>query len=336
MLTNPYLNYNEVLSFNVRHHFLVGDRGIGKTYGITRWLLGRAIHHGEPFIWSRNTKTATDRLLEFNAMGFLANHPKKMGLEPADFRVEKQSLFFGDTLIGSFIPLSIFFGIKGINYDEYINFVFDEFMPERREANRIDTDYALKSVLQTVFRERTNFRAFYTANVLHSSCTSLDFFSFSITPTFPEQKKQLNKKLSGIIFYLQNLKPTLDKDKIKGDAFALANKHTESSLVIDYEKNIDKDCAKDMKRSQRMVYLAGDQTYFLLREYKNKVAVIPVKKPGDDSDLPIYALNKKFVFGVAIFDIKMKQQLTTMWNSNSLIFKSHYALYQFINGLFAQ
>ena len=63
MLTNPWLNYNEVLSFNMRHHFLVGDRGVGKTYGITRFILNRSVNHSEPFIWTRNTKAAIDKLL---------------------------------------------------------------------------------------------------------------------------------------------------------------------------------------------------------------------------------------------------------------------------------
>jgi len=335
MLNNPYLNYEEVLSYGMRHHFLVGDRGIGKTYGITKWLLKRAIYHNEPFIWTRNTKAAIEELTKFNAIGFLGEHIKKMNLEQADFTVTKSVLFYQDRILGAFLSLGNFFSIKGIDHNTVKNFVFDEFMPERREAHRVDYDYALKSIMQSVFRTRTDFRAFYTANVLAESADILNFFSFSITPTFPGQVKQINRKLVAIIFYLQNLKVSEEKEKT-GDAFALANKYTESSLIIDYEKNINKECAQDMKKSEKMAYVAGDQTYFLLREFGGKVAIIPVKKMANASTLPCYALNKKFVFSEVIFDQKFKAQLLKIWNTNGFVFKSHYALYQFTQGLFMQ
>lgn len=329
-----YLNYDEVLSYNYRHTFIVGDRGVGKTYGITQWILNRAIKHDEPFIWTRNTKTALDMLTKFDAMGFLADHCKTLGLDQSEFKMIKSTLFYGDQLVGTFLALGNFFSIKGINYDDYKLFVFDEFMPERREANRVDYDYALKSIMQTVFRERTNFRAFYTANVLSQTSNILDFFNFSITPVFPNQKKQTNDKLNAIIFYLQNLKSKAQK--LKGDAFALANKQTEASIVIDYEKNIDKSCSKAIKRKEVMCYLVGDQTYFLLREYGDSIAVIPVKSPPEDTKYITYALNKKFVFGNAYYDIKFKNQLLDLWNNHALVFKSHYTLYQFVRGLFTQ
>lgn len=336
MLTNPWLNYDEILSYEARHNFIVGDRGVGKTYGITKWILNRSIKHNEPFIWTRNTKAAIDELTKFDGLGFLSNHPETLKLDRSMFKVIKQTLFYGEQIVGTFLSLGNFFSIKGIDFRDYKLFVFDEFMPERREANRVDYDYALKSIMQSVFRDRTDFRAFYTANVLDTSSSILEFFKFSITPIFPEQKKQINKKLSAVIFYLQNVKTPLTKERIKGDAFALANVHTESSLIINYEKNVDSNCSKDIKHKERMAYLVGDQSYFLLRDYNNKVAVIAVKKPPVGNNVPIYALNKKFVFGEAIYDIKLKQQLLKLWSSNSLIFKSHYALYQFMRGIFMQ
>lgn len=335
MLVNPWLNYNEILSYNLRHHFMVGDRGIGKTYGLTRWVLNRAIKHNEPFIWVRNTKAAIEELAKFNGMGFYGDHLEKMNLDPADFIVSKSTLFYQDRMIGAFLSLGNFFSIKGIDHSKIKNFVFDEFMPERREAQRVDYDYALKSIMQSIFRTRTDFRAFYTANVLQTSCQILDFFKFSVTPIFPGQIKQINRKLSAIIFYLQNLNVSRQKDLV-GDAFALANRYTESPLIIDYEKNIDKNCSQDMKPHEKIAYVAGDQTYFLLREYNNKVAVIPVKRMANSHRLLCYALNKKYVFGDIIYDEKFKKQLIKIWNNNGFVFKSHYALYQFTKGLFMQ
>ena len=336
MLVPKYLNYDEVLSYGMRHNFIVGDRGVGKTYGLTKWLIHKCIEDKKKFIWVRNTKVTLDEMTKFDGMGFLADHPDKLGYDRTLFTVSKGILFYGEQMIGAFVSLGNFFTIKGVNYDDVDYFVFDEFMPERREALRVDYDYALKSILQSIFRERTNFRAFYMANVLTTSNSILDFFKFSITPVFEGQVIQRNKKLSAIIFYLQNIKRDTSRDDLKGDAFALANKYTETSLIINYEKNVDAKCAQEIKRSERISYIAGDQTYFLLRQYGDKVAVIAVKKPAEQAQLPCYALNKKFVFGDVLYDAKVKAQLLKFWNAQGLVFKSHYALYQFTKGLFMQ
>lgn len=336
MLVPKYLNYDEVMSYNMRHNFIVGDRGVGKTYGLTRWLLNKCVSEGRKFIWVRNTKSTLDEMTKFDGMGFLADHPEKLGLDRSLFTVSKGILFYGEQMIGAFVSLGNFFSIKGVNYDDVTYFIFDEFMPERREAIRVDYDYALKSILQSVFRERINFRAFYMANVLTTSNSILDFFKFNITPTFPGQIIQRNPKLSAIIFYLQNIKRDGDRDVLKGDAFALANKYTETSLIINYEKNVDAKCAQQIKRDERIAYLAGDQTYFLLRQFGDKVAIIAVKKPSEQAQLPCYALHKTFVFGDVIFDAKVKAQMLKFWNTGGLIFKSHYSLYQFTKGLFTQ
>jgi len=311
MLVPKYLNYDEVMSYNLRHNFIVGDRGVGKTYGLTRWLLNKCISEKKKFIWIRNTKSTLDEMTKFDGMGFLAQHPEALGLDRTLFTVSKGILFYGEQMVGAFVSLGNFFSIKGVNYDDVTYFIFDEFMPERREAIRVDYDYALKSILQTIFRERTDFRAFYMANVLTTSNSILDFFKFNITPTFPGQV-------------------------IQWDAFALANKYTETSLIINYEKNVNPKCAQEIKRDERIAYLAGDQTYFLLRQFDDKVAIIAVKKPSEQAQLPCYALHKTFVFGDVIFDAKVKAQMLKFWNTGGLVFKSHYSLYQFTKGLFTQ
>lgn len=336
MLLGKYLNYNEVHSFNMRHNFVVGRRGKGKTWGITGWVLKQAINNDKPFIWTRNTKAALDELTKFDGLNFLSTHPELNHWDRSLFKIVKGALFYDEKLLGIFLSLGNFFSIKGIDYNEYKHFVFDEFMPERREAKRVDYDYALQSIMQTVFRERTDFKAFYTANVLQHSSTILDFFGFSITPIFPDQVKQLNKKLNAAIFYLQNAVVETEKAKATGDAFAQANIDTEDSIIINYEDNIDKHCGKDLKRKERMMYLTGDRVYFLVRDYNDRVAIIPVKKPNMDIPIPMYALDKKLVFGSSVFDNEIKKQMLVLWNNGLLVFKSHYALYQFHRGLFAQ
>lgn len=321
----------------MRHNFLVGERGVGKTYGLTRWVLNQCIKkHRKKFIWVRNSDKALEELLSLNAVGFLADHCEALNIDQELFKVKKSKLLYDGEVVGDFLPLSGFFKIKGINYDDYEIFIFDEFMPETGEVVRVDYEYALKSIMQSVFRTRTNFIAIYMANVLKTSNNMLDFFNFSIEPRFEGQTKQINRKLSAIIFYLKKQPSGEETEEVVGDAFALANKYTESPLILNYLKNIDKNCGSNMKKKELLFYLNTDTKIFLLREYKNKVAVMAVKNVSPSINLPMYSMHKKFVYGEAVFNKDIKKHLEKLWVNNVFVFKSEYVLNQFVRGLMMQ
>lgn len=343
-----YLNYDHIFSYNqplrengnylgmlFRHIFIVGDRGVGKTYGLTDWLIDTCYKNKKKFIWVRNTDAVLEELTKFNGRGFLADHPKKLNMDDSLFTLTKGNLIYGEQLLGTFTSLGGFFKLKGVNFDDYEYFIFDEFMPEKRETIRVDYDYALKSLVQSIFRKRTNFLCFYLANVLKTSSNILEFFKFSIQPHFKDQVIQKNKQKNAIMFYLQN-KHNDKGSKREGDAFATANVYTESNIITDYKKNIDPNCGTNLKKKEIISYIATDTAYFVLREYKDKVAVIKVKKPSDNNTLPIYALNKKHVFGDVTYSLKFKNHILKMWNTGGFIFRNEYTITQFTESLFMQ
>lgn len=330
-----YINYDHILSYGFRHNFLVGARGKGKTYGLTKWLLRKCINEGKKFIWVRNTTVALEQLTDNNGVTFLADHLGVLGFDNDSATLSKNILRYENQIIGTFISLAAFAKLKGNNYDDHTYFIFDEFMPERGETIRVDYEYALMSIMQSVFRERTDFIAFYMANVLKTASNILDFFSFKILPHFEGQSIQRNRKLSAVMFYFQNEDEDNKKEQV-GDAFALANKYTKDSIILDYKLNVDSECNRNIRRSQLLMYLVDDRNYFLLREYKEKIAVIRVKGISASYRLPVYALNKKYVFGNAIFNTSVRQKMLDMWNNNMFIFRTEYTLLQFITSLFLQ
>lgn len=330
-----YINYDHVMSYGFRHNFLVGARGKGKTYGLTKWLIKKCISQGKKFIWVRNSAITLQELTDNNGAKFLADHIEVLGFNDESVEFSKSTFKYNGEIIGSFMSLAAFARVKGSNYDDHTYFIFDEFMPERGEIIRVDYEYALKSIIQSVFRERTDFIAFYMANVLRTSSNILDFFSFQILPHFEGQTIQRNKSKSAIMFYFQNATDEVSKEDA-GDPFAIANKYTQDSIILDYKMNVDPYVNKNIRKSQLLMYVVSDTNYFLLREYKDKIAVMMVKGVSTNYNLPTYALNKKYVFGNVIFNPEVRRRILDMWNSNIFIFRTEYTLLQFTDSLFLQ
>ena len=52
-----YYDYNKVLSYNAMFNFIIGERGVGKTFGAKKFCINRFLKYGEQFVYIRRYKT---------------------------------------------------------------------------------------------------------------------------------------------------------------------------------------------------------------------------------------------------------------------------------------
>lgn len=51
-----YYDYNKILSYNAMLNFLIGERGVGKTYGASKFVVNQFIKKHEQFAYIRRYK----------------------------------------------------------------------------------------------------------------------------------------------------------------------------------------------------------------------------------------------------------------------------------------
>lgn len=52
-----YYNYNKILSYNAFINILIGERGVGKTYGASKMCVNKFIKKNEQFAYIRRYKS---------------------------------------------------------------------------------------------------------------------------------------------------------------------------------------------------------------------------------------------------------------------------------------
>lgn len=52
-----YYSYQRILSYNAFLNFLIGERGVGKTYGAVKFCIQKFLKKGEQFIYLRRYKS---------------------------------------------------------------------------------------------------------------------------------------------------------------------------------------------------------------------------------------------------------------------------------------
>lgn len=188
-----YYNFDKIYSFNAVYNFLVGARGLGKTYGAKLKAIQRALKYGEEFIYLRRYKDElkesrasffADIFLEFPDWDFRVNG-KYAEASPASER-ELKPKDRTWTRIGYFMPLSTAQGQKSVSFPLVRTIIFDEFIIEKGMVHYLPNEaVAFTNFFSTVDRNKDKTRVFFLANSV--SIDNPYFIHYKIEPK-PEEE----------------------------------------------------------------------------------------------------------------------------------------------------
>lgn len=147
-----YLNIPAILSYPTVYNFIVGGRGVGKTYGALRYIVSEKT----PCLYLRRTQKQTDMI---NKADFSPFRPVcrdlKIEYEQDIVVTGSARITTGDHLIGYTAALSTFSNLRSFDMSDVKIIIYDEFIPELSERSTIKHEYeAFLNMYETVNRNR--------------------------------------------------------------------------------------------------------------------------------------------------------------------------------------
>lgn len=226
-----FYNPNKLLSFNRILSFVIGARGIGKTYGMKKYGINRFIKHGEQFIYLKRYKTdikGIDQFFDAVSQEF----PKHV------FKVKGRELYIDDKLAGWVMPLSSWQSVKSREFPNVCTILYDEFLLEKssKQSYMQDEPKALLNFMDTVIRNRDNARVICMSNAV--SIVNPFFLYFNIVPDI---NKRYNAYESIVVEIPDSVDFTDERKKTKFGklisdtdygAFSLGNEFINDSKVF--------------------------------------------------------------------------------------------------------
>lgn len=126
---NLYFNYHKIMSYNCMLNFLIGERGVGKTYGAIKFAIKKFLQKGEQFAYIRRYKS------ELNSAKRSLFSAIKSNNEFDNMLNNKGDTFYCDgTICGYGMTLSTAQNLKSSNYEKVKTIIFDEFIPQARKT----------------------------------------------------------------------------------------------------------------------------------------------------------------------------------------------------------
>lgn len=174
-----YYSPNKMLSHNRILNFVIGARGIGKSFAMKEFPIKRFIKYGEQFIYVRRYKGELTKLKNyFNDIMF--KFPEH------EFSVKGRNLYIDGKQCGWAIPLSTWQSEKSNAYPNVSNIIYDEFIREKDNSGYIPNEVeALLNLMDTVFRSRDNVRCICLSNAV--TIVNPYFLYFGLIPNIDKR-----------------------------------------------------------------------------------------------------------------------------------------------------
>ena len=170
-----YYDYSKILSYNAFINFLIGERGVGKTYGASKFVIKQFINKGEEFVYIRRYKSELSKAVPEFFKSIIANDEfpnHKLATKGNKFIID-------DTVAGYSFSLSTAQSLKSTNFPKVKNIIFDEFIIEEGQNHYIKNEVEnFLGMLESIARTK-DVRVFMLANAV--TITNPYFIYFDIT-----------------------------------------------------------------------------------------------------------------------------------------------------------
>ena len=167
-VTLDYYNFNSLLSRNGVYNFLVGARGLGKTYGAKNYAIKQYLKNGSQFIYLRryDTELKTAKTTLFNDIK--EQFPKyQFRSHGNELHIRKRTPDDSEkwALLGYALALSKAQQLKSVSFHEVKLILYDEFIIERGNIRYLrDEAKVFNDFYSTVDRYKDKTRVVFMAN----------------------------------------------------------------------------------------------------------------------------------------------------------------------------
>ena len=171
-----YYDYSKILTYNAFINFLIGERGVGKTYGASKFVTGRFINKGEEFVYIRRYKSELAKSVPefFKALINNEEFPDhKLSVKGSKFMIDEKTA-------GYSFSLSTAQSLKSSNFPKVKTIIFDEFIIEEGQNHYLKNEVEnFLGAIESIARTR-DVRIFMLANAVTVTNPYFIYFDISL------------------------------------------------------------------------------------------------------------------------------------------------------------
>lgn len=242
---NIFLDLKKILSYNAYMNFIIGERGVGKSYGIKKYLVKHFQKTGKKFIYVRRYSREIVKAIKKgnNNYTFFDQIKSDKEMKGLDLSNNNEEAFVNKKVAGYFITLSTSVIEKSATFEDVDTIVFDEAFITKGTYHYLRGEVqTFLDLVESVGRLR-DVKIFLIANA--TSQNNPYFTEFNLSLPYNSEFKTFKNGLI-CVWYVKNLKYREVKKKTKFGqlvsgtkygAYAMENEFLEDSKTFIKKKS---------------------------------------------------------------------------------------------------
>lgn len=146
-----YYDLTKILSYNAFINFLIGERGVGKTYSTSKFVVKQFINKGYEFAYIRRYKTEVKKAVPKFFSALIANNE----FEEHKLSSSGDKFYIDGKVAGYSMTLSTAQDLKSTNFSNVKYLIFDEFIIEEGQKHYLRNEVEnFLGLVETIARMR--------------------------------------------------------------------------------------------------------------------------------------------------------------------------------------
>ena len=173
-----WYSYDRVLSYNAMINIIIGERGVGKSYGLKKYLLNRFKKKGRQFIYVRRYESELKK--NFKDDEFLKDIRNDPCFKNDELKCTMSGIYINGKQCGYNIPLSKESIYKSVPFPDVDIIMFDEFLIDNNTYHYLlNEPERMLDLLESVGRLR-NIKVFMLGNNISLINPYFDYYNISL------------------------------------------------------------------------------------------------------------------------------------------------------------
>lgn len=262
-MSKIWYDYNKILTYsNAMLYFIIGERGVGKSYGAKKMVINKFKKHNKKFVYLRRYKTELKESVPTYFDDINLNNEYEVEL-----KTNNNKFYYGKKLMGYAFPLSTANILKSSTFADVDTIIFDEFIIDKGTYHYLSNEVEqLLDIIETIGRLR-NIKVFFLANAITISNPYFTYFNLSLP-----YNKDIKTFKNGLIVvnYIKNEKYRQLKKQTKFGQLIKDTNYGKYAIDNEFLRDNNTFIEKRTKSSKLIMVIKINSNYFgIWRDYTN-------------------------------------------------------------------
>ena len=155
-----YYDYKKIISYGAVVNILIGERGVGKSFGIKDYVIKKYIKKKEKFLYLRRYESELKSVFQKDFFGDIREK-----FSDKILYAKQKKFFMNGEVFGYAKRLTEAQDLKSVSFEDITTIVFDEYGIEKNKRYYLPSEgMIIAGLLDSVMRNRNNVKVFFLMN----------------------------------------------------------------------------------------------------------------------------------------------------------------------------